>query len=101
MLRYCLSRYFFSRALSWAVVKGVRGLRLGLCLRRVHLSGPLGGRRDMSKKIKRFDFYNYFQYNVNNLIKITKENIFHTIRVPFHYCHIIMYDVISFNLYQT
>ena len=40
MLRYCFSRNFFSRAISCCVVKGVRGFRLGLCFRSVHLSGP-------------------------------------------------------------
>ena len=40
MLRYCLARNFFSRAESCCVVKGVRGFRLGLCFRSVHLSGP-------------------------------------------------------------
>lgn len=36
MLRYCLSRNFFSRARSCCVVKGVRGFRFGLCFRRAH-----------------------------------------------------------------
>lgn len=37
MLRYCFSRNFFSSDSSCCVVKGVRGLRFGLCLRRLHL----------------------------------------------------------------
>ena len=35
MDRYCFSRNFFSNESSWEVVNGVRGFRLGLCLRRV------------------------------------------------------------------
>jgi hypothetical protein len=42
MERYCFSRNFFSSEFSCCVVKGVLGLRLGLCFRRVHLSGPVG-----------------------------------------------------------
>ena len=50
MLRYCLARNFFSRAESCCVVKGVRGLRLGLCFRSVPiLMGPVGGFRVMSE----------------------------------------------------
>lgn len=37
ILRYCFSRNFFSSDRSCWVVKGVRGLRLGLCFRRLHL----------------------------------------------------------------
>ena len=40
MDRYCFSRNFFSRAISCWVVKGVRGLRLGLCLRNWQRSWP-------------------------------------------------------------
>ena len=43
MDKYCFSRNFFSSELSCAVVKGVRGLRFGLCLRRRHRKGPTGG----------------------------------------------------------
>ena len=42
MERYCFSRYFFSRAFSWAVVKGVRGFLLGLCFLSKHRTGPSG-----------------------------------------------------------
>ena len=41
--KYCFSLYFFSRALSWAVVKGVLGFLLALCFRSTHLSGPTEG----------------------------------------------------------
>ena len=51
MERYCFSRNFFSSEFSCWVVKGVRGLRVGLCFRRVHFSGPGGGlnRRSTTK----------------------------------------------------
>ena len=39
MDRYCFWRNFLSRASSWAVVKGVRGFLLVLCLRRVQAGG--------------------------------------------------------------
>ena len=41
ILRYCFSLNFFSSARSCWVVKGVLGLRLGLCLRSVTLMGTL------------------------------------------------------------
>ena len=41
---------FFSSELSWDVVNGVLGLRLGLCLRRVHRRGPGGGLNRKSKQ---------------------------------------------------
>ena len=51
MERYCLARNFFSRAASCWVVKGVLGLRLGLCFLRVPiLMGPEGGLRVRSEK---------------------------------------------------
>lgn len=37
MLRYCLSRNFFSKESNCCVVNGVRGFRLGLCFLRLHL----------------------------------------------------------------
>ena len=40
MDRYCFSRNFFSSAINCCVVKGVRGLRLGLCLRNWQRSWP-------------------------------------------------------------
>ena len=43
MERYCFSRNFFSSAFSCCVVKGVRGLRFGLCFLSVQRSGPGGG----------------------------------------------------------
>lgn len=45
MERYCFWRNLRSRARSWDVVKGVRGLRLVLCFRRVQVVGLmcLGG----------------------------------------------------------
>ena len=54
MLRYCFSLYFFSRLLSCAVVKGVRGFLLGLCFLRRQRIGPGGGRRVMSEKFREF-----------------------------------------------
>lgn len=52
MLRYCLSRNFFSSARSCWVVNGVRGLRLGLCFRSaqrttgdVGVASPIPGTR--------------------------------------------------------
>ena len=46
--KYCFSLYFFSRALSWAVVKGVRGFRFGLCFLNMHRTGPGGARSVIS-----------------------------------------------------
>lgn len=43
MLKYCFSRNFFSSAFSCCVVKGVLGLRLGLCFLKVQRRGPGGG----------------------------------------------------------
>ena len=44
MDKYCFWRNFFSKADNCWVVKGVRGLRFGLCLRKVPiLMGPEGG----------------------------------------------------------
>ena len=48
MERYCFSRYFFSKALSCWVVKGVRGFLFGLCFLSKHLTGPSGTRRPRS-----------------------------------------------------
>ena len=45
MDRYCFSLYFFSKAFSWEVVKGVLGFLLGLCFLSKHLTGPTGGLR--------------------------------------------------------
>lgn len=39
MERYCFWRNFLSKASSWDVVKGVRGFRFVLCLRRGHAGG--------------------------------------------------------------
>ena len=55
MLRYCFSLYFFSKLLSCAVVKGVRGFLLGLCFLRRQRIGPGGGRRVMSEKFREWD----------------------------------------------
>ena len=44
MDKYCFVRNFFSKADNCCVVKGVRGFRLGLCLRKVPIFiGPIGG----------------------------------------------------------
>jgi hypothetical protein len=44
MDKYCFCRNFFSKADNCCVVKGVRGFRLGLCLRKVPIFiGPVGG----------------------------------------------------------
>lgn len=41
ILKYCLSRNFFSNASNCCVVNGVRGFRFGLCLRKLHFNfGP-------------------------------------------------------------
>jgi len=42
MLRYCFSRYFFSSVSSCSDVKGVRGFRLALCLRRMGFAMSFG-----------------------------------------------------------
>ena len=42
MERYCFSLYFFSRAFSCWVVKGVRGFLLALCFLSTHLRGRPG-----------------------------------------------------------
>ena len=43
MERYCFSLYFFSRAFSCWVVKGVRGFLFALCFLRTHLRGAMPG----------------------------------------------------------
>ena len=44
MDKYCFVRNFFSKADNCCVVKGVRGFRFGLCLRKVPIFiGPIGG----------------------------------------------------------
>lgn len=55
MLRYCFSRNFFSSDSSCCVVKGVRGLRFGLCLRRLHLmrGGSLASATDRESEKER------------------------------------------------
>lgn len=62
ILRYCFSLNFFSRLNNCWVVKGVRGLRLGLCFLRLHLS--FGGsplfESETQKANKRLIF-NFFQ----------------------------------------
>ena len=48
MDKYCFSLYFFSRALSCWVVKGVRGFLLALCFLSTHLRGTEGPGRQAS-----------------------------------------------------
>ena len=54
----CFWRNLRSSASSWAVVKGVRGLRLVLCLRRVQaggLSRPEGPREREMQRVKKVE----------------------------------------------
>ena len=58
MDRYCFWRNLRSSASSWAVVKGVRGLRLVLCLRRVQaggLSRPEGPKEREMQRVKKVE----------------------------------------------
>ena len=50
--RYCFSLYFFSRAFSCWVVKGVRGFLLALCFLSTHLRGAIPGLIPISRKWK-------------------------------------------------
>ena len=58
MDKYCFVRNFFSRADNCCVVKGVRGFRLGLCLRKVPIFiGPIGGLNVISGAKEKRKYY--------------------------------------------
>jgi hypothetical protein len=87
MERYCFSRNFFSREFSCCVVKGVRGLRLGLCFRRVHLSGPVGALNPRpERKMIKYNLRYVFKRN-NRECESGQSSLFSTAmkRITFHF----------------
>ena len=52
IVKYCLSRNFFSNASNCDVVNGVRGLRFCLCLRNEHILALIFGNSLLPKLIK-------------------------------------------------